>query len=237
MQDRDVSLDVHLTFRALEVFFALSVFASLTVATCNTLVVAHGDILSWPHWAMNLAYWAGSITLASAGVGMGMMTYVALRPAGIRWALPPALLLGYFLSLGSAGHGSFFPVYDVYQVFVATAEGSEAHDTVAALRLRMGMHMFVLFLTPVAILAVGSIWASVTIAFRPTLLPRWMAALDQGDLSGRARAAPRGAPRHLEPLRPGSAAHHGDRRRAAWKGVRAQDADARGRLLQYAAPA
>lgn len=172
------TLEVHIRFRTVQIFFALTVFASLTVATCNTMVVGHGDISNWPGWSINLAYWAGSISLAMAGAGMFFVTYLALRPAGRRWALPPALLFGLFLSLGAVGHGSFFPLYQTHQLMVGFPEGSEIRTVIEELRGQMRWHMIVLFLTPVAVLLVGSVWFSITVWFRPTLYPRWMAAVN-----------------------------------------------------------
>ncbi|MEN0065968.1 MAG: hypothetical protein AAGA48_27755 [Myxococcota bacterium] len=167
-------LDVRIPFRTLRWFLLLSVVGSVTVATCNTLVVAHGDIQNWPMWSMNLAYWAGSMTLAFSSVGIVLVTFVGLRPAGLAWALPPALLFGYFLALGSAGHGSFFPLYETHQVMLAAPEGSEARTVVEGLRGQMRLNMFVLFFTPVTLLAIGSIWYSLVVFFRSTLFPRWM---------------------------------------------------------------
>jgi len=38
--------------------------------------------------------------------------------------------------------------------------------------------MFVMFVTPVTVLAIGSLWYSLAVLIRPTLYPRWMAAVN-----------------------------------------------------------
>lgn len=149
----------------------LGLVGSLTVATCNTIMCTHGDIALWPEWSLRLAYWAGSFALAFAGLGF-LPTYTMLRPAGVSWAAPPAILLGGFLALGSAGHGSFFAHYRILRWL---ALDPTLEPAMGGLRDEIALDNLVMVLIPVAVLFVGSMWYSAAVLTRPTLYPRWMA--------------------------------------------------------------
>ncbi|MEM9191158.1 MAG: hypothetical protein AAGF12_18390 [Myxococcota bacterium] len=167
-------LEVRVDFRMQRRLLVAGMLGSLTVVICNTTLYGHGELEHWPQWGLNLAYWAGSAGLAFAGLGF-LPTYVALRPAGRSWAAPPAVLLGYFLALGSAGHGSYFALYSVHQSLLSSS-GSAPSADLEALRTTLETYTLVMTLIPVTALLVGSVWYSLAVLLRPTLLPRWMAA-------------------------------------------------------------
>ncbi|MEM9456909.1 MAG: hypothetical protein AAGF11_22210 [Myxococcota bacterium] len=174
MQDNQ-PLDVRIDFKTQRILLFAGLVGSVTVVVCNTIMGSYGELDDWSQWSMNLAYWAGSIGLAFAGLGF-VPTYVALRPAGFMWAAPPAALLGYFLALGSAGHGSFFAHYSAVQAVNAAAEDPAILPALEALRSTLALYNLVMFLVPVSVLLIGSMWFSITVLTRPTLYPRWMAA-------------------------------------------------------------
>jgi len=174
-------LEIRLGFSTQRALLTVGLIGSLTVVLCNTILYAHGDLVDWPSWALNLAYWGGSIALAFAGVGF-VPTYTALRPAGPVWAAPPAALLAFFLALGSAGHGAFFPHYRVLRA-VRGAHDSETIAALESVRVEVAMDNLVMLCVPVFVLLVGSVWYSLTVWLRPTLYPRWMAAWNPFALS------------------------------------------------------
>lgn len=170
-------LEVRLGRKTLLVTGLLGIVGSLTVVTGNTIMYAYGEEAHAPQWALNTAYWAGSMALAFAGVGF-YQTYVALRPAGDGLAMPPAILLAYFFALGSAGHGSFFAPWELEQALLDADIGAQEVNAISALKADLQLHNNVLLLVPFTCLAIGSLWYSYIVFFKATLYPRWMGCLN-----------------------------------------------------------
>lgn len=166
----DQKFDIKFNVRTIRFLSMVGLFASITVITCNTILYAYGDIADWPQWALNLAYWGGSIVLAFAALGF-IPTYFALKPSGMFWSISSAGFLAYFVALGSAGHGSFFPLYSILQA----VENSPGHPPLDALVSPFRTYTNVLLLTCVLSLFLGSVLYSITVALKTTLYPRWMA--------------------------------------------------------------
>ncbi|MEM7335365.1 MAG: hypothetical protein AAF490_25025 [Chloroflexota bacterium] len=158
--------------KALKFFSILGILGSLTVVIFNTIVFSQGDYPLYPQGAVNRAYWFGSMALAIGGLGF-YQVYIALRPAGFYWASPPAFFLAFFMTLGSAGHGSFIPVMEVDQILTLSLL-SETESALEGLRVELELHNQVLLFTAMGSLAIGSIWYSVTVFFKETLYPKWM---------------------------------------------------------------
>ena len=169
--------EIILSFRLIQVFAILGVFGSLTVVVCNTILYAHGEPEAWSQWSLNLAYWAGSVALPIAALGY-LQLFVGLRPAGKWWAGPPASLLMYFFALGSAGHGSVFPVYEIWQGLPHLEKGHPSLAEINELKNDLERHMGALMFADAISMVVGSFWFSASVLFKRTLYPRWMAFLN-----------------------------------------------------------
>ncbi|MEN0068547.1 MAG: DUF6796 family protein [Myxococcota bacterium] len=167
---------IAIDFQTVQLSAVLGMLGSLTVIVCNTTLYLHGDPAQWSQWSLNLAYWAGSIALPVASLGY-LQLLVGLRPAGRWWSVPPVIALMYFFALGSAGHGSCFPVYEFWQGFEQSAEALTIAP-VADLKTDLERHMGVLMSVAMAAMFIGSMWFSATVWFKETLYPRWMAFLN-----------------------------------------------------------
>lgn len=177
MAANDVATDpsnITLSFRVVQACSIFGIVGSLTVVVGNTILYAHGEPQAWSQWSLNLAYWAGSIALPVASLGY-VQLLVGLRPAGTWWATPPVVFLMYFFALGSAGHGSVFPVYEFWQGFAQPNKAQPFIGPIAELKSDLQRHMSVLMLVAVGSMAMGSFWFSASVWFKRTLYPRWMA--------------------------------------------------------------
>ena len=165
------SFQLTLSISAIRFCSFAGILASITVMTCNTILYSYGGEVSvWPQWAMNLSYWAGSIALAFAALGF-VPTYFALRPSGRRWAIAISGLLGYFVALGTAGHGSVSAYYNVLQAI----EIHPNDDVLTQLAHPIETYYNFLMFVCISALFVGSILYSFVVFFRKTLYPKWMA--------------------------------------------------------------
>ncbi|WKN42966.1 DUF6796 family protein [Tunicatimonas pelagia] len=164
--------DFHITLsiQSIRLCILIGLFASVTVVVCNTILYSYGNIAFWPQWALNLAYWAGSMVLAFAALGF-VPTYFALRPAGQFWAIVTSGFLAYFVALGSVGHGSFFPYYSILQAIEVNPKEKIIEDLLVPIQT---YNQF-LFLVCILILLLGSVFYSVLILVKPTVYPKWMA--------------------------------------------------------------
>ena len=99
--------------------------------------------------------------------------YRGLEPAGLAYALPPVLILGYGLVVGAAAHACFAFLGGAMHFHEKVGEnGAEAAEALVAAHKRLLYPLFGAFL---AALIIGSFWFSYVVWSQPTLYPRWIA--------------------------------------------------------------
>lgn len=124
-----------------------------------------------PRWRLVVGGALGATMLPLMLVGMWHL-YQGLAPAGIWLALPPAVLLGYFLCLGSALHLSYAHIGATLTI----AAQAEPDARAALHRLFLLQRTIFLAAAPgLATVIVGSIWLAVAVLIGPTHYPRWFA--------------------------------------------------------------
>ncbi|KYF72827.1 hypothetical protein BE11_14120 [Sorangium cellulosum] len=121
-------------------------------------------------WGGLLGVFAAPLVLAGV-----YPIYQGLRPAGVAWALPPALLFAYAIAVGPFVHGSFIYLGETAQALRA---GGPARDALFAVLERqhgvMQLGYAVIFLCTL----VASLWFSAVVASGRTAFPTWMAAVN-----------------------------------------------------------
>lgn len=102
--------------------------------------------------------------------------YQALKPAGKWFSLPVFFLISYSWICGIAAYGSFAYMSTALQTELAATEGSKTllNQMIETLKLYHEPLYYVLLLG----LILSWFWYSVSVAFRLTLYPRWMAILN-----------------------------------------------------------
>lgn len=111
----------------------------------------------------------GATMLPLMLVGMWHL-YQGLAPAGIWLALPPALLLGYFLCLGSALHLSYAHIGATLTI---ADEAGPAERAALQRVYRLQRTIFLSAAPGLATVIIGSIWLAAAVLTGPTHYPRW----------------------------------------------------------------
>ena len=111
-----------------------------------------------------------STPLCLAGV---WHVFVASKPGGTRWSLPPFLLLVTAFSIAPFVHGSFFYLAEILKT-VGHVEPS-AQPAVVALATRTALWLFIAYGVLAVPALIGFTWVTVAIARGKTLYPRWVA--------------------------------------------------------------
>ena len=120
-----------------------------------------------PEWRLRVGgYGAFLIPALIAGV---WQLYEGVRPAGVRWAVPPFLLLSNFFAAGAVYHYLL-----AFAVASAKAQGTSGEALRAGWEGAQG-YLSVPFGVCVFSLTVGSLWFGAAVLFRRTHFPRWMA--------------------------------------------------------------
>ncbi|MGF1539773.1 MAG: DUF6796 family protein [Pleurocapsa sp.] len=102
--------------------------------------------------------------------------YQALKPAGKWFSLPVFLLISYSWICGTAAYGSFAYMSTALQTELAATEGNQTLLTqmIESLKVYHEPLYYVLLLG----LLLSWLWYSISVAFRSSLYPRWMAILN-----------------------------------------------------------
>ncbi|WP_437626959.1 DUF6796 family protein [Sorangium sp. So ce1151] len=121
--------------------------------------------------------WGGLIGVFAAPLVLAgvFQIYQGLRPAGVAWALPPALLFAYAIAIGPFVHGSFIYLGETAQAL--RAGGPTREVLFRSLQRQHGVMQLgyaVIFLCTL----VASFWFSAVVASGRTAFPTWMAAVN-----------------------------------------------------------
>ena len=102
--------------------------------------------------------------------------YLALRPAG-RWSsLGPLLLLGAGYCFAPFVHGSFYYLAEMVKLLPVVDDPAQA--AILETATRATVVIFGTYAVLAAVTVAGFVWMIVVIARRPTLYPRWVAAVN-----------------------------------------------------------
>jgi hypothetical protein len=123
-------------------------------------------------WRLLLGHYLGIFAIPLMTIGYWQV-YLALKPAGKWFSLPPFLIAAYSTAYGAAFHGTFAAVALTVQ---ARAGASAATQSVLVHLL----NVYLLFSEPLAAVFLLSyfifaVWFVLTVLLRPTLYPKWMA--------------------------------------------------------------
>lgn len=102
--------------------------------------------------------------------------YMALRPAGRRPALGPALLLAAGYAIAPFVHGSFYYVAEMVKLLLVV--DAPARERVLEAATRATTVVFGTYAVLVLVTVAGFVWMTVTIARGRTMYPRWVAVVN-----------------------------------------------------------
>ena len=129
------------------------------------------NLLCVPPVRMALGHLLGILAIPFMGFGIWQM-YLGLEPAGLPYALPPALAMGYSLVIGAAVHGSFAPLGAAMQLRSRVDERSAAEiDHVARWQRKL---VYVVFGTFLVLQLISWGWFAFVVLSRPTFFPAWI---------------------------------------------------------------
>jgi len=147
-------------------------FPHLAAHVDNVLVQRSAIVLASSTERLAAGALAGvfSTPLALAGI---WHIYLASKPGGKSWSLPPFLLLIIACSIAPFVHGSFFYVAEILKAVGQVDEPAQA--VLIALATRTTLWLFVAY----AVLAlpglIGFVWLTIAIVRGKTMYPRWVA--------------------------------------------------------------
>ena len=99
--------------------------------------------------------------------------FQASKPGGLRWSVPPFLLLVTAMSTAPFVHGSFFYVAEILKTVGQVDSASQT--TLIALATRTTMWLFIAYGVLAVPALIGFAWLTIAIARGKTLYPRWVA--------------------------------------------------------------
>jgi hypothetical protein len=105
-----------------------------------------------------------------AGIGH---IFLASRPGGTRWSLPPFVLMFTGVSMAPFVHGSFFYVAEILKTIRQV--DPPAQVALIALATRTTFWLFVAYGVLAVPALIGFAWLTIAIARGKTLYPRWVA--------------------------------------------------------------
>jgi len=99
--------------------------------------------------------------------------FLASKPGGPRWSVPPFLLLVIAMSTAPFVHGSFFYVAEILKT-IGQVDGP-AQTTLIALATRTTLWLFIAYGVVAVPALIGFAWLTIAIARGKTLYARWVA--------------------------------------------------------------
>lgn len=112
-----------------------------------------------------------SLPLTIAGL---FQVHAMLAPAGPWLALPPVLLLGWMLAIGSASHGTWGFVRRALQARQRLVSAGEEPAELAAMNGDFRRYWSVIQTASGVLFMAGGLWLAAAILIGPTLYPLWI---------------------------------------------------------------